>query len=87
MRSYTTPEFWKEYYKLDSNLRDVARKAYSIWHKNHFHPSLRFKCINSKENIWSARISKGYRALCVIENETAIWFWIGNHDDYEEFFG
>lgn len=86
MRSETSPEFWKEYSKLDSNLKKAAQKAYAIWHQNPFHPSLRFKCIDSKENIWSARISKGYRTLCVIEADTAIWFWIGTHDGYERFY-
>jgi len=87
MKSHTSPEFWKEYSKLDPSLKKAANKAYSVWHANHFHPSLRFKCINPGLNIWSARISKGYRAVCVVEDDTAIWFWIGNHDDYEKFFG
>lgn len=87
MKSQTSPEFWKEYSKLNSNLKKAAQKAYFIWHNNHFHPSLRFKCINHKENIWSVRVSKGYRALCVIVNDTAVWFWIGKHDDYEDFYG
>lgn len=86
MRSRTTPEFWKEYDSLDASLKKAARKAYSLWHENAFHPSLRFKCINSAANVWSARISKGYRALCVVDDDTAIWFWIGKHDDYEKYF-
>ncbi|HLA94792.1 MAG TPA: hypothetical protein VK612_03655 [Pyrinomonadaceae bacterium] len=81
MNSETTPEFWNEYFRLDAGLRKAARKAYAFWIDNHFHPSLRFKCVNSDENIWSVRISKGYRALCVVEDNTAIWFWIGNHDE------
>ena len=86
MKSETAPEFWVEYFKLDSNLKKAARKAYRIWHTNHFHPSLRFKCIDSRKNIWSTRISKGYRALCIIVGDTAIWFWIGKHDDYERYY-
>ncbi len=87
MKSETTPEFWTEYAKLDEDLKKAARKAYSLWTENHFHPSLRFKCINSDENIWSVRISRSHRALCVTEADTAIWFWIGKHDDYEMYFG
>lgn len=86
MNSETTPEFWSEYSKLDGRIKKAARKAYTIWVDNHFHPSLRFKCINSDENIWAVRISKGYRALCVVEANTAIWFWIGTHDAYEMFY-
>lgn len=47
MKSQTSPEFWKEYSKLDAKLKQAARKAYIIWHENPFYPSLRFKCINS----------------------------------------
>jgi hypothetical protein len=86
MRSHATLEFWDSYAKLSPALKRSARKAFEFWQQNPFHPSLRFKCINSNENIWSARISKGYRALCVIEDDTANWFWIGGHDDYERFF-
>ncbi|MFP3895702.1 MAG: hypothetical protein ACLFV5_02530 [Anaerolineales bacterium] len=53
---------------------------------NPFHPSLRFKCINRKENIWSVRMSRGYRAIALWEGDTVTWFWIGDHNDYERFF-
>ena len=82
MKSETSREFWRHYSKLDRNSAKAARKAYAIWHENPFHPSLRFKCINAEENIWSVRISRGYRALCVLSGDTAVWFWIGKHDDY-----
>lgn len=86
MNSETTPEFWIAYRKLDEPLRKAAKKAFELWKENEFHPSLRFKCVDSSENIWAVRISKSHRALCVIEESTAIWFWIGNHDDYEKFY-
>ena len=47
---------------------------------------LLFKCINSQENIWSARVTRGIRAVGVMDDNTVTWFWIGNHDDYERFF-
>ena len=47
------------------------------------HPSLHFKSVDSEEEIWSLRITKGYRALCLYEKDLVVWFWIGNHDDYE----
>lgn len=52
-----------------------------------FITSLRFKCINTKENIWSVRVSKNFRAIGVLDADTVTWFWIGNHDDYENYFG
>jgi len=87
MKSAVLPSFWKQYRRLNKDIRQSARKAYKLWSQNPFHPSLRFKCINSKEGIWSVRITKGYRALGVLQGDTVTWFWIGSHDDYEQYFG
>jgi hypothetical protein len=87
MKSETLPAFWENYAKLEKITKAQARKAYFLWSENHSHPSLRFKCVNSAENIWSVRISRNYRAIGIMEGDTIIWFWIGNHDDYKKFFG
>jgi hypothetical protein len=71
---------------LISDVKRQAKKAYSFWSKNPFHPSLHFKCIQSEEDVWSVRISRGYRALGILEGDVLTWFWIGNHHDYERFF-
>ncbi len=57
MKSATLPSFWEKYYLLDGTIKQQAKKAYLLWLKNPFHPSLHFKCINAKENIWSVRIT------------------------------
>ncbi|MEM7592647.1 MAG: hypothetical protein AAF383_14190 [Cyanobacteria bacterium P01_A01_bin.83] len=87
MKSQTLPTFWDSYKLLSEKNRRSARKAYRLWKDNPFHPSLRFKCINSQEDIWSVRINRSYRAIGILANDTVTWFWIGNHDDYLEFFG
>jgi hypothetical protein len=87
MKSAVLPQFWQEYRKLNPNIRQAARKAYILWADNPFHPSLHFKCINTPESIWSVRVTRGYRALGILEGDTVTWFWIGSHDQYERFFG
>jgi hypothetical protein len=62
MKSATLPSFWEKYNSLDSRVKEQARKAYRLWLENPFHRSLHFKCINQEENIWSARITRGYRS-------------------------
>lgn len=74
------------YRALGEDVRRSARKAYRLWSENPFHPSLHFKCINREENIWSARVTRNYRALGILQEDTVTWFWIGSHDDYERFF-
>jgi len=87
MNSATLPSFWDRYRGLDRNLKAQVRKAYRLWHEDPFHPSLRFKCINREENIWSVRVTLGYRALGILDDDTVTWFWVGSHDEYERFFG
>jgi hypothetical protein len=86
MKSATLPSFWSRYRELSGPVKARARKAYRLWSENPFHPSLHFKCINSKEGIWSARITRNYRSLGVLEDNIVTRFWIGNHDEYEKFF-
>jgi hypothetical protein len=86
MNSATLPSFWRAYEVLDEEIKRRARRAYRPWEQNPFHPSLRFKCINRDENVWSVRITLGYRAIGVLEGDTVTWFWVGSHDDYERFF-
>lgn len=86
MKSLTLPSFWQAYQNLDESVRRKARKTYLLWSQNPFHPSLHFKCINRDDDLWSVRITRGYRALGIREGESVTWFWIGNHDDYESFY-
>lgn len=87
MKSNTLPSFWENYERLNKSLQQRSRKAFELWSDNPFHPSLHFKCINADENIWSVRVSLGYRALGVMDDDTMTWFWIGSHDEYERYFG
>jgi hypothetical protein len=83
MKSETLPSFWNAYHQLDDETRRRACKAFHLWRDNPFHPSLHFKCVNSEEDVWAVRITRGYRALGILDGNTVTWFWIGGHDAYE----
>ena len=83
MNSATLPSFWKAYRPLPEEVKIAARKACRLWIENSFHPSLRFKCVHRQEDIWSVRVTRGYRALGVLDADTVTWFWIGSHEEYE----
>jgi Txe/YoeB family toxin of Txe-Axe toxin-antitoxin module len=83
MKSATLPAFWEAYEKLDEATKERARKAFSLWEENPFHPSLRFKNVNPQEGTWSVRITRGIRALGIMKDDTVTRFWIGSHDVYE----
>lgn len=81
MKSFATPSFWKAYEDLTPEVKEQAQKAYQLWQENLLHPSLHFKKVG--KNLWSARISSGYRALALKKGDDYYWFWIGPHDQYE----
>lgn len=81
MKSFTTPDFWKAYAELAPEAKEHAQKAYQLWQENSLHPSLHFKKVG--KNLWSARVSGGYRALALKQGNDYYWFWIGGHDKYE----
>jgi len=84
MESLTVRSYWRAYNELPEDIRKQADSKFDVWKEYPFHPSLRFKCVNSEEGIWSVRINTNYRALAVREKGTVIWYWIGDHKRYEQ---
>ena len=48
MKSRALAKFWNAYGTLDVAEKNLARKAYSIWRVNPYHPSLAFKKVGSE---------------------------------------
>ena len=84
MKSRTTKQFHLAFKKLPLQVQEQARAAYRQFKKNPAHPSLRFKKVHQNLPIYSARISKNYRAVGQLDGDTVIWFWLGSHKDYEK---
>jgi hypothetical protein len=82
VRSRATPRFWAAYRDLPPEIRELARKAYRLFRENGRHPSLQFKKVHD-DSIYSVRVTLGYRALGLLEEEEITWFWIGAHADYD----
>ena len=83
MTSKTTASFRTALATLPPEIRQHAREAYKLFKQNPHHPSLRFRQVHPTEPIFSARVTRGYRAVGVREGDTIIWFWIGSHAGYE----
>ncbi|MGD1918228.1 MAG: type II toxin-antitoxin system RelE/ParE family toxin [Pleurocapsa sp.] len=84
MKSRTTKKFRISFARLPKQVQTQARIAYRLFKQNPNHPSLRFKKVHSKLPIYSARISKDYRAVGQLDGDMVIWFWIGSHTDYDK---
>ena len=77
--------FWQEYLALPQEVRGRADKQFLLLKQNPQHPSLQFKKVGERhgQEIWSARITLGYRALAIKRADGYLWFWIGDHRAYE----
>jgi hypothetical protein len=78
---FTRPSFWDFYAKLPSEIQVLADKNYQLLKENPRHPSLQLKQIG---RLWSVRITDNYRALGLDSNVGIVWFWIGQHGEYEK---
>ncbi len=84
MNSRTTIKFRQEFDKSPVQVQKQARIAYRQFKKDSTHSSLRFKKVHPTLPIYSARINRNYRAVAQLDGNTAIWFWIGSHSNYEK---
>lgn len=83
MKARATPKFWKLYAQLPETIQRRARKVYQLWRANPHHPSLHFKRVDNEEPIYSVRVGEDYRVLGYLKGDTVVWFWIGDHDEYD----
>ncbi len=84
MKSRTVPDFWRLFHDLPLPIQHKAHNAYRQWRANPSTRGLRFKRVSEEEPIYSVRIGRGYRALGLLEGDTIYWYFIGNHDEYEQ---
>lgn len=83
MKSVTTERFRRLYAAAAEERKRQIKRAYKLWLENPSHPSIRFKKVHDSRPIYSARVDLDWRSLCLLEDDTAIWFWVGSHDEYE----
>jgi hypothetical protein len=80
MNHFATPGFWYAYRNLPPAVRELADKNFALLRHDPHHPSVRLKQIGS---FWSARVGLRFRALARDREDGLVWFWIGNHDEYQ----
>ena len=83
MRSKTTKAFRKRLAALPDEVQEQARRAYRQFADHPNHRSLQFKRVHTSAPLFSARVTKGYRAVGQIDGDVIVWFWIGSHADYD----
>lgn len=84
MKHMTLPRFWQHYWQLPREIQRLADKNFELLKSDPHHPSLHFKKVGKKKQLWSVRIGGHYRALAVDKPDGVLWFWIGKHSDYDK---
>lgn len=65
-------------------VRNLADKNFALLRADPMHPSLHFKKVG---RFRSAPVGRNFRALAVEIEDGLLWFWIGNHAEYERLIG
>jgi hypothetical protein len=82
MKSVRAPSFFKMFEELPIEVQERARNQFKKFKKNPNQPGLKFKHL--KGNLYSVRINDQYRAVAVKKEDVYIWYWIGNHSEYDK---
>ena len=80
MTHFASPNFWECYHALPANIRELADKNFALLQIDPAHPSLHFKKVG---RFRSARVGLQFRALAVEVEDGLLWFWIGDHAEYD----
>jgi len=81
LKHFASSDFWECYRKLPQSIQDLADVHFALLKENPSHPSLHFKKVGKYRSV---RIGMHYRALAVEVQKGLLWFWIGNHADYDK---
>jgi len=84
--SRTHGDFWRHYSKLSGANKRVASRAFARFRTDPSHPSLRFKKLAGRGDVWSVRVSDDLRAAGRRHGEIMRWFWIGTHNEFDNLF-
>jgi hypothetical protein len=84
LTSSATHRFWRLFRELPVETRELATKTYRLWRNDPNHPSLHFRALAGRSNLYTVRVGRHHRALGLMETGANIeWIWIGTHAEYE----
>jgi hypothetical protein len=79
--------------QLPKRVQELAKEAFRLFRQNPDHPSLRRHALEDSDKgrhrigSFSASITMQYRAIYAVDGNVNVWYWIGSHNDYENFIG
>jgi hypothetical protein len=81
-----TASVWLHFLDLPAEIRARAEKQFALLKSDPQHPSLQLKKLGDRHGseLWSARVTLGYRALALKQPYGYLWIWIGDHTSHEQ---
>lgn len=88
-----TNQFKKLFAQLPRHIQELAQGAFDHFRTDPHHPMLHNHPLadsnkgrhrNGSRAVW---ITRRYRAIYVQDGDTNVWYWIGSHEDYNNFIG
>jgi hypothetical protein len=79
--------------RLPPRIQEAADAAFQTFLENHFHPALENHELHDtkkgrhRKGSRAVSITRRYRAIYVTDGPTNVWYWIGSHEDYNNFVG
>jgi hypothetical protein len=88
-----TKSFRELFEAIPAEVREIAAAAFRQFQADPDHPSLRRHQLkdtgrgNHRPGSFSVSVTKKYRAIYFVDGETNVWYWIGSHNDYDNYTG
>ncbi len=88
-----TKEFRKLFDALPKNTQELATAAFDLFVKNPSHPSLGHHELDDnkrgqhRNGSYAVHVSRRWCAIYVVVEGVNLWYWIGSHEDYNNFTG
>lgn len=78
---------------LPAHIQRIAEAAFLAFSEDSSRPSLRLHALNDggrgrhKKSSFSVSITRDYRAIYTVVENTNVWYWVGSHADADTFTG
>lgn len=92
-RNCRTRGFKELFAKFPKRAQELATAAFRQFVADPDHPSLRRHPLEDSDKgrhragSFSVSITMRYRAIYAVDGTVNVWYWIGSHNDYENFIG
>ena len=93
IRNVRTHQFKERFAQLPAKIQDAAKDAYRLFLSDPYSPQLRNHELHDgnkgrhRKASRAVSVTRRYRAIYTIDGDTYVWYWIGSHEDYNDFIG